>query len=76
MDLQGGKTTLLWVPEHVGFTGNENADRTDRRETSRKIEQHDKRDEKAQTTHQKQQKHPNNDQKGSSGNQSTHNRLL
>jgi ribosomal protein L13 len=23
MDLQGGKTTLLWVPEHVSITGNE-----------------------------------------------------
>jgi ribonuclease HI len=25
MDQQGGKITLLWVPEYVGVTGNENA---------------------------------------------------
>jgi ribonuclease HI len=25
MDQQGGKITLLWVPGHVGITGNENA---------------------------------------------------
>jgi hypothetical protein len=25
MDLQVGKITLLWVPGHVGITGNENA---------------------------------------------------
>jgi hypothetical protein len=26
MDQQGGKITLLWVPGHVGITGNKNAD--------------------------------------------------
>jgi ribonuclease HI len=31
-------------------------------------QQHDNRDERAQTTHQKQHRHPNNDPKGSSGN--------
>jgi ribonuclease HI len=26
MDQQGGKITLLWVPGHVGITGNKTAD--------------------------------------------------
>jgi hypothetical protein len=46
------------------------------RGATRKMKQHDNRDERAQTTHQKQQEHPKNYQKGSSGNQPTQNRLL
>jgi hypothetical protein len=46
------------------------------RGATRKMEQHDNRDEEAQNTHQNQQRHPNNDQKRSSGNQPTQNRLL
>jgi hypothetical protein len=43
---------------------------------TRKMEKHDNRDEGAQTTHQKQHGNPTNDQKESSGNQPTQNRLL
>jgi hypothetical protein len=47
-------------------------DRTERSKgATRKIEQHDNRNKGAQTTHQKQQGHPNNDQKESGGNQPT-----
>jgi hypothetical protein len=40
------------------------------------MEKHDYRDDGAQSTHQNQQGHPNNDQKESSDNQPTQNRLL
>jgi hypothetical protein len=41
-----------------------------------KREQHNNRDEGAHTTHQKQQRQPNNDQKGLSDNHPIQNRLL
>jgi hypothetical protein len=74
------KNQVLCVSGYVGIT-NERIKSTEKyppqENITKKMEQDDNIDEGAQTTHQKQQGHLNNDQRGSHGNQPIQNiRLL